>query len=175
MVARIAPQKDFETFARMVKRVVAARSDVRFLVIGDYSKSQSNLDYFEHVEKVISELGVESYVTFTGFRQDVSRFWQILDLFVLTTHFEAMPQSIFEAMAHSKPVLATAVDGIPELVVHETTGLLHEEGDDERVAAQILALLDQRSVCVWPAVVSRNHPLRWPVAIVLVVDHDHER
>ena len=90
---------------------------------------------------MLEESGVAPYFVFTDFRRDVNRLVSAMDIFVLSTHFEGLPLVILEAMAQAKPVVATAVDGIPEIVVDGKTGLLHRHGDDAHLAAQILALL----------------------------------
>jgi glycosyltransferase involved in cell wall biosynthesis len=65
-----------------------------------------------------------------------------LDIFVLSTHFEGFPMVLLEAMADGRPVAATAVDGIPEIITHEQTGLLNPLKDHEQLAANLKRLLD---------------------------------
>jgi glycosyltransferase involved in cell wall biosynthesis len=141
MVARIAPQKDYATLARAASRVIAADKNVRFLIVGDYSGTADYREHYEEVKRMLAANAVSEYFIFTGFQTDVSRFLDAMDIFVLSTHFEGLPLVILEAMAQSKPVLATAVDGIPEIVVDEKTGLLHQHQDDEQLSAHLLALL----------------------------------
>jgi glycosyltransferase involved in cell wall biosynthesis len=86
--------------------------------------------------------GVASRFVFTGFRTDVARLMSALDVFVLCTHFEGLPLVILEAMARGRPVVATAVDGIPEIVIDGRTGLLHTHGDAEALASRLLSLLE---------------------------------
>ena len=61
---------------------------------------------------MLADLGVVHAFIFAGHRQDVPRLLDALDLFVLSTHWEGLPLVILEAMAHEKPVVATAVDQI---------------------------------------------------------------
>jgi glycosyltransferase involved in cell wall biosynthesis len=61
---------------------------------------------------------------------------------VLSTHFEGLPHVLLQAMALAKPIVATAVDGIPELITHNVTGLLYPHADAEALAQRILSLLD---------------------------------
>jgi glycosyltransferase involved in cell wall biosynthesis len=63
-----------------------------------------------------------------------------MDIVVLSTHYEGLPLVLLEAMACGKPVVATAVDGVPEVVTHDETGLLFPHADDELLASQLLAL-----------------------------------
>jgi glycosyltransferase involved in cell wall biosynthesis len=64
-----------------------------------------------------------------------------LDIFVLSTHREGFPLVILEAMALTKPVVATSVGGIPEIVKHRETGLLFNRENDEELAEHLLELL----------------------------------
>lgn len=72
-----------------------------------------------------------------------------MDIFVLSTHFEGLPLVILEAMTQGKPVIATAVDGIPEIVAHEKTGLLHRHEDEAQLSEQILALIHDEKYAAW--------------------------
>ena len=139
MVARVSPQKDFPTLVRAAARVVRARPEARFMVVGDYE--EANRGHYEEVRRALAEAGVESHFIFAGFRSDVARLMSAFDVFVLCTNFEGLPLVILEAMARGRPVVATAVDGIPEIVLDGKTGLLHPHGDDGALAAHLVALL----------------------------------
>jgi glycosyltransferase involved in cell wall biosynthesis len=140
MMARVAPQKDFATLARAAIRILEAQPDTRFLVAGDYT-SDKNAAHYQRVRADLEACGVARAFIFTGLRNDVPRLMNALDVFVLSTHCEGLPLVILEAMAHGKPVVATAVDGIPEVVRHGESGLLVPHEDHEALAAHVLALL----------------------------------
>jgi glycosyltransferase involved in cell wall biosynthesis len=78
---------------------------------------------------------------FTGFRADISRLWADLDVVVLTSRSEGLPLVLMEAMAAGRPVAATCVGGVPELIDHDRTGLLHDPGDAATLARHLLMLL----------------------------------
>jgi glycosyltransferase involved in cell wall biosynthesis len=140
MVARVAPQKDFLTLARAAALVLAEHPETRFMVVGDYE--EANRGHYDEVMRALEDEGVASHFVFTGFRTDVSRLMSAFDVFVLCTHFEGLPLVILEAMARGRPVVATAVDGIPEIVLEGRTGLLHPHGDAETLASRLLSLLE---------------------------------
>lgn len=148
MVARVAIQKDYATLVRAAARIVAVEKNVRFLIVGDHSGTLTYRKHFEEVKQLITANGLDPYFIFTDFQSDVIRFLEAMDIFVLSTHFEGLPLVIIEAMAQGKPVIATAVDGIPEIIVPEQTGLLHDHEDDEQLAARILALLRDEEYAV---------------------------
>ncbi len=140
MVARIAPQKDHETLIRAAARIGDAVPGLRFLLIGDHSGAATYREHYAKLEAMIRELGLCDRFLFTGHRSDVNRLMSAVDVFALVTHQEGLPLVILEAMAMGKPVIATDVDGIPEIVTDGVTGLLHPHEDDERLAGQIASL-----------------------------------
>ncbi len=148
MVARIAAAKDYATLARAAARTVAIDKNVRFLIVGDYSGTPAYQEHFEEVKRMLAAEAVTEYFIFTDFQPNVTRFLDAMDIFVLSTHGEGLPLVILEAMAQSKPVLATRVGGVPEIVVDEKTGLLHQHQDDEQLSTHILALLKNEELSI---------------------------
>lgn len=78
------------------------------------------------LEALVHELGISSYVRFLGHcgARDMEEFWRGIDVFVLPSLWEGLPNVILEAMMHAKPVIASDVGGVGEAVVAGTTGLL---------------------------------------------------
>ncbi len=146
MVARIAPQKDQATLIRAAARLKAAGPELRFLLIGDYEDSRERADYYLGLRKQLEEAGLQDRFVFTGHREDVRRLMGALDIFALATHLEGLPLVILEAMALGKPVIATGLDGVPEVVEDGVTGLLHRHEDDEQLAEQIARLAGDRAL-----------------------------
>jgi glycosyltransferase involved in cell wall biosynthesis len=91
-------------------------------------------------------LGVTGLVFFLGFRDDVPRILASLDLFVLSSHLEGLGTSIMDAMASRLPVVATQAGGIPEVVIHEETGLLVPPRDPAALAQAILEIYQDRGL-----------------------------
>lgn len=141
MVARVAVQKDYPTLIRAAARIVAEEKNVRFLIVGDHSGTENYRKHYEEVQLLLAETNLSPYFIFTDFQSDVVSFIDCMDIFVLSTHWEGLPLVILEAMAQRKPVIATAVDGIPEIVVPGKTGLLHMHEDDGQLAENILSLV----------------------------------
>ena len=83
--------------------------------------------------KLISELGIDSEVIFEGFRQNIPGVIKTLDLYVHPAVHEPFGIAILEAMAAGKCVVATAVEGVPEIVVDGVTGYLAYAGDQEKI------------------------------------------
>jgi glycosyltransferase involved in cell wall biosynthesis len=113
----------------------------RFVIVGDHERHDAHREHFAVVQRELERLGVAHAFVFTGFRSDVARVMGAFDVFVLSTHFEGLPLVILEAMAMQLPVVATGVNGIPELITSESVGLLAPHEDDEKLGEQLLALL----------------------------------
>ncbi len=138
IVAALRPEKNHELFLRAAARVHAARPNARFLVVGDGPRRAA-------LEQLAAELKLKDAVRFLGTRADVPAVLSVVDVLLLTSHMEANPVSILEAMAAEKPVVATRVGSVPETVHEGATGYLVEPGDAEALAARTIALLDDRA------------------------------
>jgi glycosyltransferase involved in cell wall biosynthesis len=85
---------------------------------------------------------LDARVSFLGLMQRVPEMLAACDIFALASHWEGAPMAAIEAMAAGLPVVATAVGGVPDLVVDGATGLLTPPGDDAALAAALAALAD---------------------------------
>jgi glycosyltransferase involved in cell wall biosynthesis len=148
MVARIDQQKDYETLAKAAALVVEEVPNTRFLVVGNYSGDDAERAHFQRVQAWLKVNNVLPYFIFTGFRTDVPRLLSAMDIVVLSTHYEGLPLVLLEAMAQGKPVVATTVDGVPEVVTDDHTGLLFPHRDQRALASHLVALIRDRSRAV---------------------------
>jgi glycosyltransferase involved in cell wall biosynthesis len=108
--------------------------DALFVLAGDGAERRA-------LETQTRALGLEQRVIFLGYRQDIPDLLASCDLFVLPSLFEGLPLSVLEAMAAGKPVIASAIGGTDEAVVHGETGLLVPPGDSTALAAAVRTLL----------------------------------
>jgi glycosyltransferase involved in cell wall biosynthesis len=138
VVARLEPEKGHPTLLEAWPEVVAAVPDAHLLIVGEGSQREA-------LEAQAGALGLLDHgrpsVTFTGRRDDVPAVTAALDVAVLPSYREAQGLSILEAMALSRPVVASAVGGIPEMIDHGRTGLLVPPHDAAALAAAITRLL----------------------------------
>jgi glycosyltransferase involved in cell wall biosynthesis len=153
MVARVAPQKDFDTLIRAAALVVAAHPEARFLIVGDKAMTDVARDHYSYVVQLLSAAGLTKHFIFTGYRSDTFRLLAGLDAAVLSTHQEGLPLALIETMAYAKATVATAVDGVPELIRDGWNGFLCRHEDAESLAEKLLLLLDdpQRAAAVGQA------------------------
>lgn len=134
-VAVFRRQKRLLDWLAAAQRVAAAREDALFLLAGDGPEMPA-------VREAVAQLGLQERVRLAGFREDGRRLMGLMDVYLMTSEFEGLPLAMLEAMALGKPVAATAVGGIPEVIEPGREGLLAGVGEVERLAAHVLALLE---------------------------------
>jgi len=113
---RIAPAKDYPNLLRAFAKVVQRRTDVRLWIAGDGSECAR-----EELESLAKNLGIREKVLFLGLRRDLPALLDAADGFVLASAWEGLPLVIIEAMAMEKPVVATDVGGVRELLGDQAT------------------------------------------------------
>jgi glycosyltransferase involved in cell wall biosynthesis len=133
MVGRLDPQKAPLDFVRMAARVADLRPDTRFVVIGDGELEPG-------MRRLARDLRVE--ILFAGYRADAAWLASAFDVFVVSSLYEGVGRSVTEAMASGRPVVATAVDGVVDVVTHGATGLLAAPRDPANLAACVVWLLE---------------------------------
>ena len=134
IVAALRPEKNHELFLQAAKLIHRSLPSATFLIVGDGPRRVA-------LESLARELGLSDAVRFVGTRSDVPEALSLIDVFLLTSHMEANPASILEAMACEKPVVATRVGSVPETVIDGRTGYLAPPGDAYEFAERTLELL----------------------------------
>lgn len=134
MVACFKPQKDPVTFVRIAAEVHRELPEARFLMVGDGALRGA-------VEAARRAAGLDDVVLLPGWRRDIPAVMDACDVVALTSLHEGLPRVVPEAMACSRPVVATAVDGTPELVTDGETGYLVPPGSVRMAADRIMQLL----------------------------------
>ncbi|MFC1668447.1 glycosyltransferase family 4 protein [Chlamydiota bacterium] len=133
-VARLEYQKGLFFFIDAIPRVVEQFPKATFLIVGRGSLK-------EQLIQRAHSLGVTKYIAFTGFCSDIANVMNSFDVFVLPSLWEPFPNVLLEAMILGKPVVATHVGGIPELVKEKKTGLLIPPKNSEALGNACITLL----------------------------------
>ena len=137
-VARLDGIKNQQMMIKALKKVHQWHPETKLLIVGDGPERQN-------LEKLVDALELSSHVMFTGFRQDTHLFYQLMDIFLLTSFSEGTAMTLLEAMASGVPCIATGVGGNPEIVEDERSGFL-VPSDDEIVLAKKISFLFNDSV-----------------------------
>ena len=130
---RLCPVKAQDLLLRAAPAILRERPDTRFLIAGS-GPLRHNLN------ELATRLRISSSCLFLGAVNDVHDVIAAMDVFVLTSLHEGLPMALLEAMALERPVVATAVGGVPEVVSHGVDGLLIQGRDDRALASACLTL-----------------------------------
>ena len=133
-VGRLHRQKGFTDLLTAIAQVQERIPTARLLLVGEG-------ELRDDLEIQAQSSGLSNVVTFTGTRSDVAEILAGLDMFVLPSLWEGMPNVVLEAMSAGLPVVATAVGGTPEVVMDGITGLLVPPRDPDGLARAITRLL----------------------------------
>ncbi len=140
VVARLEPEKGHPTLLDAWPAVLAAVPNAHLLIVGEGSQREL-LEAQAASLRILAPVGGPAPVIFTGRRDDVPAVTAALDVAVLPSYREAQGLSILEAMALSRPVVASAVGGIPEMIEDGRTGILVPPHDPERLAEALVRVL----------------------------------
>ena len=134
---RLAAQKDNSTLIQAVAdlKKISPEKDFKLFLVGDGPERAE-------LQDLTASLNVSKDVLFLGFRSDIPEFLSALDVFVSPSLWEGLSISILEAMAASKPIVATNIMPNQELIEHEQTGLLVDTHAPAQIAEAVLRFLD---------------------------------
>jgi len=134
-VANIRLSKGYLEYLDVIGRVVSVFTEVKFVFIGRDDMSGV-------IERAIIDADLEEFITYKGFQKDVSISYNRARIFALPSLWgEGCPTTILEAFSFGVPVVAYAIDGIPELVNNNTDGILSKPSDVQSMADGICKLL----------------------------------
>jgi glycosyltransferase involved in cell wall biosynthesis len=128
-----------DVFVRVAARVLVSRPDTAFVHVGDGPMK-------DEIKALSRELGIQDSLLFLGQRQDVPQLLAGMDVFVLTSSSEGMPNAVMEAMAAGLPCVVTDVGDCKELVHDGETGFVVPVGNEEKLAERILLLLRDKAL-----------------------------
>lgn len=135
MVARLSREKGPDQFVRAAAQMAVARRDVHFVLVGEGPMRPE-------LTREVNTLGLAKRFHLLGLATDTRGIYPALDVVCLPSRMEGQPLTLLEAMAAARPVVATSVGGIPELVQMGETGWLVAQGDTKSLGEQVLWLLE---------------------------------
>jgi glycosyltransferase involved in cell wall biosynthesis len=136
---RMVPVKGYDIFIRAAEKIRKENPDVHFVLIGDGAERPA-------LEHQAQSRGLEDSLIFTGFRRDIHDLLGSLDVFVISSFHEGIPVVLLEAMALGRPIVTTAVGGVPEVVSDGVSARLVPPGDPSLLADSIMQLLADRTI-----------------------------
>jgi len=136
-VGRFFPQKNHRLLIESFSRVLSKINNVKLLMVGDG-------DLRPEIEGIVNRNGLNSHIKFLGVRKDIADLLSASDIFVLSSDWEGLPLTVIEAMAAGKPVVATAVGGVPELIKNNVNGFLVQPKDPDSLAQALIKMAGDR-------------------------------
>ena len=142
-VARLVPQKGLDVLVGATAVLAAGGLDIQVVLVGSGPE-------YEPLRRKVNQLGLDERVRFEGAvgQDDMARYFAAADVFCLPSFAEGVPVVLMEAMATGRPVVATRVAGVPELVQDGVSGLLVPPGSEQELALalELLAASAERRV-----------------------------
>jgi glycosyltransferase involved in cell wall biosynthesis len=140
MVARLDLQKGFEYLLRAARELCRTLPGLKVVIVGEGPDRKA-------IEDMIQRFGLQANVILAGQHSDMPGIYAAMDVFVLPSLNEGLPMTILEAMAASKPVIATRVGAIPKVIKDGHTGLLVDPGDVDGLRNALARLLTDSNLC----------------------------
>ena len=135
-VGRLNAEKDYPTFLRAAQLLMAGNQHYYFAIAGGGPLN-------EELRRLANAMGLDSRVKFVGHTKDVRSVYDAMDVYVLSSTREGLPNTVLEAMAMEVPVVATDVDGVTEAVTDQREALVVPARDDRAIATAVQRLTDQ--------------------------------
>lgn len=137
IVARLTKQKGISYLIKAIPIIAEKYKNVKVLIAGS-GEEESTL------RNLANRVGVLKRIEFLGYVKDVASIINCMDIFVLPSIWEGFPYVLLEAMLLKKPIVATNIFGVNEIIEHEKTGILVEPRNPDSMADAIIELLSNK-------------------------------
>lgn len=134
VIGRLSPEKGQRYFVEAMRILSEQKCNIKALIVGDGPD-------MEDLRKLVNKLNLASKIIFCGYIENVAPIYEMVDVICIPSLSEGMPNVALEAMMSGKAVVATQVGGIPEVVLHNKTGLLVADKDPNGLAVALESLL----------------------------------
>ena len=151
IIGRLVPIKNHKMFLAAAKRLKELEPSlkIKFVIVGDGELNGA-------ITKSVHELGLDDDIVFTGWLKDLSEVYADLDVVALTSLNEGTPVALIEAMASGKPVIATNVGGVKDIVLNGNNGFLIRSDDAGEFADKLALLLKDEGMRLKMGAFGRN-------------------
>ena len=138
-IGRLHSQKDFFTVLKSLNLIISRIPNVKLLIVGE--GPLRNI-----LEEETRKLGLDKYVKFLGWRDDVPVLINLSDMVILSTNWEGLPLVSLETGAAKKPIIASDVEGVRETIINGKTGFLFKPHSAEDLSKRILELFESKEL-----------------------------
>ncbi len=144
MISALDPRKGHELFINAAQYAIQHNHNIHFLIIGNHSPEQEN--YKKHLINKVRELGLTDNFCFTGYKDNIPKILNSIDLLIQPSLTDAGPLVPLEAMSCGTPVIATNVGGNPEEILHGHTGIIIPANNPELLGQSIIKLIEDQEL-----------------------------
>ncbi|MFW9973295.1 MAG: glycosyltransferase family 4 protein [Candidatus Odinarchaeota archaeon] len=137
-VGRLSEEKGHIILIEAAKKLLENFPNLIFMIVGDGPLRKE-------LEAKVLDLGIQDHFSFTGISDDIPKALAAMDIFVLPSLTEGLPMALLEAMAATKPIIATDVGAIPKLIINGKNGRLIEPGDSNALIEATTFLLNNQN------------------------------
>ncbi len=136
-LGRLAPIKGHRYLIQALPSILNKVKNCRLVIAGEGPLRNE-------LETLINQQNLSDHVKLIGYIKNIDPFMEMIDLFILPSLSEGLPISLLEGMAYGKPVVASHVGGIPEVIGHRSEGLLVPPADPEAISKAVIELIENR-------------------------------
>jgi len=144
IIARFKPAKNHKMFFQVAKEIISKYPNVYFICVGDTAPMQEN--YYKKMIEFLRDLRIEKRIMLTGKRLDIPNILNIMDISVLTSSWEGLPNTLIESMLMGIPVVVTDVGDNLLIVENEVNGFVVPVNDVDKMAEKISILLEDENL-----------------------------
>ncbi|NIA31978.1 MAG: glycosyltransferase [Actinobacteria bacterium] len=151
VVGSFRPVKDLPTLFRAIEIVKRKHANVRLAIVGGRigasDADEGNAKYFAELKALAEQLNLADAIKYYGPRDKVEQYMQAFDVYVNSSLYEGMSNTLLEAMGCGTPVVATNVGGTPDIIRSGFNGLLVPHKEPGKMAQALLAVLESSALC----------------------------
>jgi glycosyltransferase involved in cell wall biosynthesis len=137
-VGRLVVAKSYDLLLEVAREICAKRPNVRFVLVGDGPLAGE-------LSQMRDSYNLQERFILLGRRTDIPELMAAIDLYIISSRREGLPLALIEAMMSARPIVSTAVGGIPDTLTHSCDGILVEPGNKAALVGAVDALIDNRS------------------------------
>ncbi len=138
-IARLETTKGINYLIDSFALALQEKDDIHLVIVGTGSKESE-------LKTQVNKLCLNHKISFTGYRSDIHNFLNKFDIMVIPSLHEAHPLVLMEAMGHAKPIIATAVGGIPEVINDNQNGLLIPPANSDKLKSALCYMLENKEI-----------------------------
>jgi len=137
-VAGLAKHKGHMDLLEAARLVLALAPSTMFLLVGF---PKGDVTYRQRLEQTIRELGLADRIRLVSYPGPIGDVWKVIDIQVHASTYDSLPNALIEGMALAKPIVATTVGGVPDMLKHLESALLVPPHDPGAIASALLSLV----------------------------------